>query len=257
VRTVVYLWQVPGLGTVVRLQSAQNAADLTSFTTLERTDVKFGLFPPRTITVTGTTDNTVDLSWDPGLDTHRISDYRVYWGTMSGAGTPYGFDSVNNPTQASIVGTSATISGLAPGTTYFFTVTSRSNFVNPVGGAPAGPYESILFPTQVSGDPAFVYPSEVQATTSGGICIPTAEVTGVMVDHAAGGDIEICWDPSSDPCLAGYTVLGAASPESDANYSTEAETGFETCWTGSPTGSYFLVVARGTGGSGPWGHYGR
>jgi hypothetical protein len=197
------------------------------------------------------------LSWDPGLDTHRISDYRVYWGTVSGAGTPYGFDSITNPTQASIAGTSATISGLTPGTTYFFTVTSRSNFVNPAGGAPVDPYESILFPTQASGDPAFVYPSEVQATTSGGTCIPTDEVANVMVDHAAGGDIEICWDPSSDPCLAGYTILGAASPESSANYSIEAEVGLQTCWTGSPAGSNFLVVTRGTGGSGPWGHYGQ
>jgi hypothetical protein len=256
VRTVVYIFQVPHLGTVVRLQSAQNAPDLVSFTTLERTDVKFGLFPPRSITVTGQTDTTIGLSWDPGLDTHRISDYRVYWGTMSGASTPYGFDSVSNPAQASIVGTSATISGLTPGTDYYFTVTSRSNFVNPVGGAPAQPYESILFPTQVSGDPAFVYPSEVQATTSGGICIPTAEVTNLMLDHA-GNDIEFCWDPVSDPCLTGYTILGAASPESAANYTIEAETGLGTCWTGSPVGSYFLVVARGTGGTGPWGHYGQ
>jgi hypothetical protein len=257
VRTVIYLWQVPHLGTVVRLMSEQNAADTVSFTTVEETDIKFGLFPPRAITVTGMTDTTVDLAWDPGLVTNRISDYRVYWGTMSGAGAPYAFDSVGNPAQASIAGTTATISGLMPGTAYFFTVTARSSFVNPAGGGPAAPYESILFPTQVSGDPAFVYPSEVQATTTGGVCIPTAEVTGVMVDHAAGGDIEICWDPSADPCLTGYTILGAASPESAANYSIEADVGIQTCWTGNPAGTFLLVVARGTGGSGPWGHYGQ
>src|SRR6185436_11516720 len=79
VRTVVYLWQAPQVGTVIRVNSVQNAADLTSFTVVDETNIKFGLFPPRTIQVTGTTDTTVSLSWDPGLDTHRINDYKLYW----------------------------------------------------------------------------------------------------------------------------------------------------------------------------------
>ena len=117
-------------------------------------------------------------------------------------------------------------------------------------------YESLLYPTQVSGDPAFVYPIEVQTTTTGGTCIPAAEVTGLTVGQVTGG-IQICWNPVSDPCLLGYEVLGAASPTAAANFSVLADTGPVTCWTGDPASGYFLVAARGTGGTGPWGAYGR
>ena len=256
VRAVVHLWQVPHLGTVVRLQSANLVSDTTSYTTLAETDIKFGLFPPRSIAaLPGPTDTTVDLLWDPGLDTHRIDGYRVHWGTASGAGTPYPFNSIDNPGQVSFAGTTATVSGLSPGTTYYFTVTSRSTFTNPSSGV-VTTFESLLYPTTVSGDPAFVYPVEVQATTTGGICIPAAEVTGVTVQHDGTG-IRICWDPVSDPCLAGYRILGADSPEAAGNFTPQADTGLETCFTGAPSGTFFLVVARGTGGTGPWGHYGQ
>ncbi len=254
-RTFVYLWQVPAIGTVTRLMSAQNVTDGTSFTTLAETDIKFGLFPPLGITVTGSTDTTVSLAWDPGRDTHRISGYKIYWGTASGGGAPYPFNSASHPAQAAFAGTGATISGLSPGTTYYFTVTSVSSFTDPSTGV-ATVYESLLYPTQVSGDPASVYPVEVQATTTGGTCIPVTEVTGLTVEHDAGG-IRICWTPASDPCLVGYRVLGAASPEAAANFSALADTGAETCWSGNPAAGFFLVVARGTGGTGPWGHYGQ
>jgi hypothetical protein len=256
VRTVNYLWQVPHIGTVARVQSAQNVADNTSFTTLAETDFKFGLFPPRSITVTGATDTSVSLSWDPGLDTHRISGYKVYWDTDPGAASAYAFNSQANPGQASITGTSATISGLTAGTTYYLTVTSLSDFTDPSTGV-LRTYESILYPTQVSGDPSFVYPVEVQAQTTGGACIPTAEVTGLTVDQDPAG-IKVCWDPSDDPCLAGYEVLGAATPEAAGNYTPIGDAGLATCWTGDPgADGYFLVVARGTGGNGPLGHFGQ
>ncbi len=248
VRTVVYLWQSPWVGTVVRLNSVQNAPDLTSFTVVDETNIKFGLFPPRTIQVTGTTDTSLSLSWDPGLDTHRITDYKVYWDIDSGAASPYASSLVS-------AGTAATISGLTPGTTYYVTVTARSGFTDPSSGV-ARTYESLLYPRQVTGDPSFAYPIEVQATTTGGACVPTAQVTGLRVNRS-GGSCQICWDPSSDPCAIGYRVLGADSPASAGNFTTVADTGLETCWTGSPTRSYFLVVARGTGGTGPWGHYGQ
>jgi fibronectin type III domain protein len=255
-RTVNYLWQVPQVGTVVRLQSAQNApTDLVSFTTVAEAEISFGLFPPRSISVTGVNDTTVSLSWDPGLDTHRITGYKVYWDTDSGAATPYAFNSESNPGQASITGTTALISGLSPGTTYHFTITSLSLFTDPSSSV-ATRYESILYPTQISGDPAFVYPVEVMATTTGGTCIPTAEVTGVTVVHDPGG-IQICWNPVSDPCLTGYQVLGAATPESAAGYGVVADQGLGTCWIGNPASSFFLVVAKGTGATGPWGHYGQ
>jgi hypothetical protein len=248
-RTTDYLWVVPNLGTVVRLESELHALDANTFTTLAETDIKFGLFPPRSISMTGVTSSTVGLSWDPGLDTHRINGYRVYWDTNSGGGSPYAFNSIANPGQASIVGTTATISGLTSGTTYYFTVTSRSTFTDPSSGI-VTTYESLLYPTQVSGDPSFVYPTEVLATTTSSTCIPTQAVQNVTVDYAPGG-IRICWDPGTDPCLVGYQVRGALSPQLPGNFSTVADTGLTNCWEGNPAQGFFLVVERGTGGNGP------
>jgi hypothetical protein len=256
VRTVNYLWQVPVIGTVARLQSAINASDLTSWTGVEEGVIAYGPFPPRTIQVTATGDTTVSLSWDPGLDTHKITGYKVYWDTDSGGATPYAFNSSANPGQAAISGTTAVVSGLTPGTTYYFTVTSLTSFTSPSSGVTTN-YETPLYPTQIAGDPNFIYPIEVPATTTGGACLPTAEVANVQVSHAAGGNITICWDPVNDPCLQGYRVLGAATPQAAANYATVTDTDLGTCWTGNPAGTYFLVVARGTGGTGPWGHYGQ
>ncbi|HYV20748.1 MAG TPA: fibronectin type III domain-containing protein [Verrucomicrobiae bacterium] len=256
VRTVNYLWQVPVIGTVARIQSAINTADLTSWTGVEEGVIAYGPFPPRTIQVTATADTTVSLSWDPGLDTHKITGYKVYWDSDSGAATSYAFNSAANPGQAALSGTTAVISGLTPGTSYYFTVTSLSSFTSPSSGVTTN-YETPLYPTQISGDPNFTYPIEVTATTTGGACLPTAEVTNVQVSHAAGGNITLCWNPVNDPCLAGYRILGAATPQTAAGYSTVMDTDLSTCWTGNPAGTYFLVVARGTGGTGPWGHYGQ
>jgi hypothetical protein len=257
VRTFNYLWQVPYIGTVVRLQSEQNAANGTGFTRVSETDIRFGLFPPRTIQTTGQTSTSVSLSWDPGLDTHRISGYKIYWDTDSGGSTAYAFNSVSNPAQVSIVGTTATVSGLTAGTTYYFTVTSLSNWTDP-STLVTSPFESLLYPTQVSGDPSFVYPVEVQAATTPATCIPAPEVTGVTVNSTATpGEIQICWTGVSDACLSGYRVLASSTANSDAGYAPAANVGSgQTCWTGSPAGTYFLVVANGTGGTGPWGHYG-
>jgi hypothetical protein len=256
VRTVNYIWQVPWLGTLVRLQSAQNVPDDTSWTTLDETDIKFGLFPPRSIMVTGTTDTTISLSWDPGLDTHRISDYKIHWDTDSGGASPYAFNSVTHPGQVAFNGTSATISGLSSGVTYHVTVTSRSVFTNPSSGV-VTTFESLLYPSQVSGDPSFVYPVEVMATPAPPACQPTVEVGDVTVTDAGGGSIQICWDVATDPCLQGYRVIGSDSATSDAGYATVADTANVTCWTGNPDDTYFLVLTRSAAGTGPWGHYGR
>ena len=85
VRTVNYLWQVPYLGTVVRLQSDPERCRLHVLLDRAReTDIKFGLFPPRSITRHRLDQHDVSLSWDPGLDTHRINGYKIYWDTDSG-----------------------------------------------------------------------------------------------------------------------------------------------------------------------------
>jgi hypothetical protein len=122
-------------------------------------------------------------------------------------------------------------------------------------------YESLLYPTQVSGDPSFVYPIEVAASTG---CPATTEVTGLMLSHGVSpGEIQFCWNPVTDACLTGYQVLGSTSPGSDAGFSPVGSVGLTGCLTGSPfdplpVGSvaYFLVIATGSAGNGPWGHYG-
>jgi hypothetical protein len=254
VRTVVYVWSVPYHGSVVRLQSVQNAADLTSFTTLDETDIQFGNFPPLTITATGTTESTVSLSWDPGRDTHRINGYKIYWDTDSGASSAYASNSVDNASQVSLSGTTATISGLSPGVAYYFTVVSLSDYRDPSSGVTTR-YESLLYPSQISGDPSYVYPIEVQATTA---CKPTHEVAGVRVNRS-GADIQICWSAlTAETCLSGYRVMGADTPNSVSNFVPLADvSAATTCWTANPTQRYFIVVALGSAGEGPWGHYGR
>jgi hypothetical protein len=256
VRTVVYLWQVPELGTVVLLQSDQFVADTTSFTTLLNTNITFGLFPPLSITATGAGTETVDLSWTPGNNTTYIDGYKVYWDTDSGSATPYAFNSVDNSNQITIAGTTATISGLVPDTDYFFTVASYSDYVSPDSGLTVR-HESILYPPQVSGDPDHVYPVEVLARTGGGGCVPTAAVQNLVVGKS-GGQFELCWDHTADSCNEGYEVFGSNTNDSAAGYSSLGTTDNATrCWIGGPAESNFIVTVRGVGGDGPWGHYGQ
>jgi hypothetical protein len=288
VRTVLYLWEVPHVGTVVRLQSDKVATNLTDFTHLAEMDVKHGLFPPLSVTTGAITSSSVELSWNPGLITDHIDGYRIYWDTESGgrcnvggedcnadhpgagncpagfsccslAGDTcdgYDFDSDTFSGQVTWdTATSATISGLDPSTTYYFTVTSKSSFINPTSLVVTN-YESFLYPTQIPAVPVDL-PIEVGATTSGGGCTPTDEINGLMLDPS-GSDTQFCWSVSSDPCIDGYRILGAPSPESPANFTTERDTGLVTCESFDPAGSYFLVVGRNAAGqTGPWGHHGQ
>jgi hypothetical protein len=164
---------------------------------------------------------------------------------------------VANAGQVSFAGTTATISGLTPGTNYYFTITSLSDWTDP-STLVVHSYESLLYPTQVSGDPAFVYPVEVLGTTTPAICIPTAEVTGLTVSYTAvPGEVQVCWNPVVDACLTGYRVLSSNTVSTDVGFGTASDVGpGSTCWIGSPSQIYYLVVANGTGGTGPWGHYG-
>jgi len=242
VRTVVYLWEVPGLGTAARLMSAQDVADPLSFTTVEETDIKFGLFPPLSVTASVVDDDSVELNWDPGLDTHRIDAYKVYWDLDSGATTDY----ANSLTQSAAAGTSTVINGLDPGTEHFFTVTSLSDFTDPASGV-VTTYESVMYPTTVPADPVPL-PIEVSATTT---CTPAAEVAGLRVDKTVGG-VEICWDVSDDPCSRSYEVLGADTPELPENFALLDEIPVPTvCTTLDPTQTFFQVRVKGVGATGP------
>ncbi len=254
VRTVNYLWQAPLLGTITRLQSVQNASSTQDYTVLAETDFKFGLFPPRTISVTGATTNSLSITWDPGLDTHRIIGYRVYWDTDSGADSPYAFSSVNHPGQISIVGTAATLTGLAPSTSYFLTVTAISDYTDPATDVTTT-YESLVYPIQVGANPNPI-PAEVQAMTAA--CIPTEEVPKTMVGRRVGSGSEFCWTQVTDICAQGYRILGANNPSAAANFSVVvSDTGNTNCATFDSPFTYYLVISHSSAGTGPWGHYGQ
>ena len=262
VRTIVYIWQAPFVGAVALLQSAKKVdfatgetgeTPCTAFTTVAYTDISYGLLPPVSITAGAVTDTTLSLSWNPGNDTHRLAGYKIYWDTDPGASTNYAFDSVTNPGQVAFAGTTATISGLTPGATYYVTVTSLSDFTDPSTGVVTR-YESIRYPTTVSGDPNFSYPIEVATTTTGGTCIPTLQVTGLTVDKSA-PNIHACWSPTTDACAVGYDVLASDDATSDINWSVVGQVGLTTCWDGNPSQKFLLIRSRGTGGNGPWGHY--
>jgi hypothetical protein len=260
VRTIVYIWEAPYIGAIALLRGPQAVSyasgetgetPCTNFTTLDYTDIGYGLYPPVSITAGAVTDTTASISWNPGNDTHRISGYKIYWDTDSGSSTPYAFNSVTNAGQVVFNGTSATISGLAAGTTYYFTVTSLSNFTDPSSGVVTA-YESLKYPTTVSGDPSFSYPVEVTATTTGGGCTPTQAITGVTVDKAL-PNIHVCWTATADACAVGYDILTAdALPPS---YTLAGQVGATSCWDGNPTSStsisYIQVRARGITGEGP------
>jgi hypothetical protein len=238
VRTVIYLWEVSHLGTVVRLQSDKLAADPFSITHISEIDMKYGLYPPLSVTVDAVTDTSVDLSWDPGLITDHISGYRIYWDTESGGqcstgledctadhpgagdcaagetccGTPgdtcdsYDFDSVSDPGQVSFTAaTAATVGGLDPSTTYYFTVTAMSDFTNPATLVTTS-YESALYPTQIPAVPHDL-PVEVGATTTGGGApagaVPDGDDrpgTQLTLAKGTGGTIDLAWGAS---CLPG------------------------------------------------------
>jgi hypothetical protein len=251
VRTVVYLWQVPFLGTPVLIQSVQNAADTTELVGggSDRHQVR----PlPAGDDLLRRPHGLDGLAFLESRERHPAHHgYKVYWDTDSGGSSPYAFNSQANPGQASIVGSTATISGLQRGTSYFFTVTALSTFTDPSSGV-VTTYESEKYPTQIYGDPDLAYPLEVLQTTT---CTPGAEVSGLHVDKDPAG-IKVCWDASADTCTQGYDVLGSDTANSAAGWTSLASVNGSTCWTGNPTQRYFLVVVRGVGATGPWGHYG-
>jgi hypothetical protein len=249
VRTIVYLWQVPYLGTVARVVSPQNGpADYVSFSDIAEADIKFGLFPPISVSTGTVGDDSVQVSWDPGSETDQIDAYAVYWGPASGAAETY----ANRTPQPASSGTTAVISGLLPGTEYFFTVTSLSDYENPAT-AVTTTYESMLFPLTIEAGGGGFVPMEVGATTTCTGGIPPVEIQGLTANRLSGTQIEICWEPLPNTCITEYEILGATTPESPGNFSVLAtHTGPGNCSTlDDPAEGYFLVRAAGSGGSGP------
>ncbi len=119
--------------------------------------------PPASVSATSAA-TSITVTWTASA---RASGYDIYLGTASG-------QEARTPVQTSIAGTSATLKGLAYGTTYYVTVTADSAY-----GSSA-----------VS--------NEAQATT---VPAPPSAVNA----SAAGGTITLSWDASSG--ATGYSVL--------------------------------------------------
>jgi hypothetical protein len=251
VRTIVYIWQAPFVGSVALLRGPQRsdftAAEIsagaetpcTNFTSVEFTDISFGLLPPVSITAGAVTDTTVSLSWNPGNDTHRIAGYKIYWDTDPGASTNYAFNSVDNAGQVAFAGTTATISGLTPGTTYYFTVTSLSDYTDPSTNV-AKRYESIRYPTTAVGNPSFSYPVEVTSTTTGG-CVPQG-VNGLRVDKSL-PNLHVCWVPPTDTCAVGWNVKTSDTP-GPGGFGVVGQLGATNCWDGNPPSQSSLLFIQ-------------
>ncbi len=119
---------------------------------------------PSGLTVTGTTDNTISLSWNAVPDAAGYNVYRM--GTKVNASL--------------ITGTAFTDAGLAPGTSYSYTVKAATS-----GGA-------------VSADS-----NTVSASTTGNPP-PLATPTGLSVSGVTGSSVSLTWNASSG--AAGYNV---------------------------------------------------
>jgi hypothetical protein len=190
------------------------------------------------------------LSWNPGNDTHRIVGYKIYWDTDPGASTPYAFNSVTHAGQVVIAGTTATISGLSAGTTYYVTVTSLSDWTDPSTSVVTR-YESIKYPTTVSGDPSFSYPVEVAATTTGGGVKPVADGVFGTAMHASrvdapGSTIALTWDVAT--CTSAdhhvlYGDLSSVASLSVVGAGCNLGTTGSANWTGVPAANLWFVVA--------------
>jgi len=244
---------VPWLGTVVRLHTNLLECDVPATEILSEAEIKYGLFPPLSVTVDARTDSTISLSWDPGLD-RRIDRYKVYWDTDSGFDSPYTFNSDTHPDQVAFDETSAVLSGLDTSVEYFIMVSAFSDYTAPANGVTTT-YESLLPPKLILNDPPAIpsYPIEVAETTNGS-CTPTEEVLNVTIARIVGG-IRIHWDPVSDACIDGYRVKGDTSPQSPATFSDLVDTD-QTFVEFDPSETFFLVVGKFGGAEGPEGPLG-
>jgi len=212
----------------------------------------------------------VHLTWDPGDQFGAIGRVKVYWDTDSGTGSGYAFNSDDDAGQVAFDAPGpqgfpfgATVDGLAPGTTYYFTVTFLRSYTEPDSTPYTVEYESLRFPKQIHGTVGgpggtpVSYPVEVQATTTNPGCTPTTEVAGLTLADVGGGQVQFDWSASADPCLDHYVLLGSDDPSAAGGFTPVATTGTSTTYTGSPSSVYYLVVAEGAGGQrGPLGHFG-
>jgi hypothetical protein len=218
-----YQWLVPRIGFVAGISSEQNvpAAQIDTWSTTGGATFGVGLFPPLQIQVDSVTQDSVTLSWDPGRVTAFIDGYKIYWDTDSGALTPYSFNSVDNSGQVVFAGNSATISGLQTDVEYFFSVTSLYTYTEPGSGNPPHPYESLLYPVTLQGDPTWQYPVEVKATPVTNPCQPPVGNVGNFLRLVkSGSDVSLNWQDAPDVVPMRYNCHRAVDKAECVNSSS-------------------------------------
>jgi fibronectin type 3 domain-containing protein len=134
---------------------------------------------PTGLTVlSGTGEGEIDAAWDSNSEAD-LSHYDLEWD--ADAGFPA-------PTQTSTASTSHTAAGLTPGDTYWFRVRAVDDNSNTSDWSA---------------------PESAVATD-----LPPAAPTGLLaVTGAAEGEIEISWDPSSDPDFDRYRLERSTAPD--------------------------------------------
>jgi len=174
---------------------------------------------------------SVVISWNPS-SVAGVTGYKIYSGGASQA-----YTSVIDAGNA----TNVTISGLADGSTNYFSATT---------------YDSSSNESAHSDEVAFVAPKAITTTTNQVVTVPPPPTPGL---HVISGmllttnptdihSVQLSWTPSSDAGVAGYQILvGQAS----GNYSMSRNVGLVSSlvFTGLVSGSTYFFAVRSFDGS--------
>ncbi|MVP02575.1 M4 family metallopeptidase [Paenibacillus lutrae] len=133
---------------------------------------------PANLVSTGKTSSSVTLSWNASTDNVGVTGYDVYRGTVL---------------AASVTGTSATVSGLSPGTAYTFTVKAKDAAGN------VSPASSAVTVTTSSS----TNPTDTQPPTAPGNLVSTGQTSS---------SASLSWSASTDNTgVAGYDVYNGST----------------------------------------------
>ncbi|MGH2806022.1 MAG: fibronectin type III domain-containing protein [Actinomycetota bacterium] len=150
---------------------------------------------PSNLAVTGVTDTSVSLSWSPSTDDRSVAGYDIYAGTDR---------------ATSVTGTSATVTGLSPGTTYSFTAQAR----DPAGNESSASNAATATTNDVEAElcPGFDGDArnQIVGTPGDDVLVGTP---GVDIICGAGGDDVIRGRGGADLILGGIgndTIMGRA-----------------------------------------------
>ncbi|MBD8084152.1 endonuclease [Chryseobacterium caseinilyticum] len=156
---------------------------------------------PTNLVVTGTTPNSVSLSWTASTDNVGVTGYNIY---------------VNGTLHSTVTGTTATVSGLASGTTYSFYVVAKdaSNNLSPQSNS-------------------------VQGTTTTDTQAPTAPAN-LAVTGTSNNSVSLSWTASTDNVgVTGYNIYLNGTFHSTVTGTSATVSGLNP----STTYSFYVVAA--------------